>query len=300
MNDIKQLILNSSKKRIDPSTSLDAVYDQNTIKTLREILQGFNTLHLIYSNSAEETRLKVPQEMRRAGLQISYEIPTGDSYTFVMERYMGKSVDDTAFSNTDNWNEQSDMDKYISDLGQFTRFSEKSDYAVDTVVQKGSYLFKFIEAHSAGAWNFSHVKPYSVIDYIQDINTQLQNQKEIIESTVKYKTVLISDVSYAALTKYDDKSLYFVYDTSDKTKVAKPVNQVFTYDGYLHVLESTKEYTVTGNGGTIVGDYKFTVTLNDGYMWDDGTDDVLTITYTIMETNPGTWYFGSVFPMVFA
>lgn len=67
--------------------------------------------------------------------------------------------------------------------------------------------------------------------------------------------------------------------------IEKPTNQTFEYDGEIHTLISTDDYTVTGEGGSEPGTYKFKVVLNAGKWWTDKTNTPIFITYTINQTN---------------
>ena len=95
----------------------------------------------------------------------------------------------------------------------------------------------------------------------------------------------------------DKDTIYFVYEPINYTKVDKPANRIIIYDGSTYTLAPTDAYKVTGSGGSAIGVYTFTVTLNQGYMWSDSTLGDLTITYTIRE-RPTGWVFGNAFPII--
>lgn len=70
----------------------------------------------------------------------------------------------------------------------------------------------------------------------------------------------------------------------NKAKVEKPnlENIKFTYNGEEHRGVTPAEgYIVVGNGEKEAGDYNVTVTLDKNYEWADGSEDVLTGSYTV-------------------
>lgn len=93
-------------------------------------------------------------------------------------------------------------------------------------------------------------------------------QKEVIN--------IIKDVVNQLCTK---NNLQFDYISS--IEVEKPQNQTFDYDGSIHALESTDKYTVTGTGGSEPGTYTFKVVLLPGKWWTDGTNNPISVVYTI-------------------
>lgn len=141
-------------------------------------------------------------------------------------------------------------------------------------------------------------------------SANVQGAVELIDAKIKalqdtinnmhnsgYTIDLLEEDQYTALTKYDKNTVYFVYEPMVYTKIDKPVNRVIIHDGNTYALHSTDGYTVTGVGGSAIGVYTFTVTLNQGYMWTDGTLSDLTITYTIRDVPTG-WVFGNAFPII--
>lgn len=93
-------------------------------------------------------------------------------------------------------------------------------------------------------------------------------QKEVIS--------IIKDVVNQLCTK---NNLQFDYISS--IEVEKPENQTFDYDGSIHTLESTDKYTVIGTGGSEPGTYIFKVVLLPGKWWTDGTNNPISVIYTI-------------------
>ena len=89
-----------------------------------------------------------------------------------------------------------------------------------------------------------------------------------------------------------------VYEPITWATVDKPTNTTFIYDGLVHSLFTTDAYTVFGTGGSQVGTYTFTVRLNYGYKWTDGSLNNVVVVYTINE-DTSDWVFGDTFPIRF-
>lgn len=63
---------NSKEYPIFPVTYTHAVYDGKTGANLESMLAQFNNVFLQYQGTAKDTRLLLPKEMRRKGVQITY------------------------------------------------------------------------------------------------------------------------------------------------------------------------------------------------------------------------------------
>lgn len=90
------------EKNVFPISVFQAIFDGLTGLRLDVALNNINYIWVIFSVDKSTTRLKVGSEQRRAGLVISYEDSTGKIIT---ERYIGYEVDDTNWSDDDNWEE---------------------------------------------------------------------------------------------------------------------------------------------------------------------------------------------------
>lgn len=60
------------RKPIYPPTVIQAVFDAKTGASLEAILAQFNSIYVQYQGTPKETRCIIPEEMRRAGLTITY------------------------------------------------------------------------------------------------------------------------------------------------------------------------------------------------------------------------------------
>lgn len=84
-----------------PITTLSAIKDLSTGKTLDVILEEFNHIYLPFKdNSKTLTRLQVPANMRRQGLWITYVSCKGNTIT---EYYNSNDFSNKAWGDNKNW-----------------------------------------------------------------------------------------------------------------------------------------------------------------------------------------------------
>ncbi len=88
-------------KDLYPITSLGAIKDLSTGKTLDTILEEFNHIYLPFKdNSKTLTRQQVPNRLRRKGLWITYESCQGNVIT---EWYNSDDFSNKAWGDSANW-----------------------------------------------------------------------------------------------------------------------------------------------------------------------------------------------------
>lgn len=88
-------------KNLYPITSLSAIKDLITGKTLDVILEQYNHIYLPFKdNSKTLTRNQVPSNMRRKGLWITYESCQGN---IVTEYYNSSDYSNKAWGDNKNW-----------------------------------------------------------------------------------------------------------------------------------------------------------------------------------------------------
>lgn len=88
------------EKNVYPISLVQSIFDGITGNRLDVILSLFNCIYIPYGDSKRSTRLKVPNQMRRLGLIITFKDATNAIYT---QRYVGASFDDANWSNDKNW-----------------------------------------------------------------------------------------------------------------------------------------------------------------------------------------------------
>lgn len=88
------------EKNVYPISLVQSIFDGITGNRLDVILSLFNCIYIPYGDSKRSTRLKVPNQMRRLGLIITFKNATNTIYT---QQYVGNSFDDANWGNDKNW-----------------------------------------------------------------------------------------------------------------------------------------------------------------------------------------------------
>lgn len=127
--------------------------------------------------------------------------------------------------------------------------------------------------------------------YYMTHGTELDNggmvTSQFLEENYYSQKQIIELFKYAMSNLFSVSGNTLVLGTSaiDIILIEKPTDQTFEYDGQIHTLQSTEDYTVVGEGGSDPGTYKFKVILNVGKWWKDETNTPIFITYTINKEN---------------
>ncbi len=88
-------------KDMYPVTTIAAIKDLSTGKTLDRILEEFNHIYLPFKdNSKSITRLQIPNNLRRKGLWITYTSCKGNTIT---EWYNSNDFSNRAWGDSKNW-----------------------------------------------------------------------------------------------------------------------------------------------------------------------------------------------------
>lgn len=88
------------EKNVYPISLVQSIFDGITGNRLDVILSLFNCIYIPYGDSKRSTRLKVPNQMRRLGLIITFKDATNTIYT---QQYVSNSFDDANWGNDKNW-----------------------------------------------------------------------------------------------------------------------------------------------------------------------------------------------------
>jgi hypothetical protein len=115
---VKQLFEKVAKGYIPiyPLASMDNIVDENQSISLTEVLNKYNHIYVTFADDAKETRLLIPDFLRRYGLWLSYE-KDGSLYT---EFFKGSNVDaqqEERWSGDEYWEYVPDL-QYINDASQ--------------------------------------------------------------------------------------------------------------------------------------------------------------------------------------
>lgn len=141
---------------------------------------------------------------------------------------------------------------------------------VPKIVVMGQQDYDDLETKDPGVYYMTHGEEDNDSGIITSdlLKQNYYTQKQVID--------IIKDVVNQLCTK---NNLQFDYISS--IEVEKPQNQTFDYDGSMHSLASTDKYIVTGAGGSEPGTYTFKVALLPGKWWTDGTNNPISVVYTI-------------------
>ena len=115
---VKQLFEKVAKGYIPiyPLASMDNIVDENQSISLTEVLNKYNHIYVTFADDAKETRLLIPDFLRRYGLWLSYE-KDGNLYT---EFFKGSNVDaqqEERWSDDEYWEYVPDL-QYINDASR--------------------------------------------------------------------------------------------------------------------------------------------------------------------------------------
>lgn len=115
---VKQLFEKVAKGYIPiyPLASMDNIVDENQSISLTEVLNKYNHIYVTFADDAKETRLLIPDFLRRYGLWLSYE-KDGNLYT---EFFKGSNVDaqqEERWSGDEYWEYVPDL-QYINDASK--------------------------------------------------------------------------------------------------------------------------------------------------------------------------------------
>lgn len=128
------------KKNIFPKNYTDNIRDKESNKTLTEILQGFNCYFLSYTNSPEETRIQLPQNLRKRGIWITY---IDNESILHVEYYTAVIFIDTEFQKNENWISFQDTVQHYTyeNMSKYSlRITSESGGNENNSNDKGSYI----------------------------------------------------------------------------------------------------------------------------------------------------------------
>ena len=248
--DIKQLFERVSKGYIPiyPLASMQSIVDENQSINLAEVLNKYNHIYVTFQDNAKETRLIIPDFLRRYGLWISYEID-GSLYT---EYFKGSNMDaqqEERWSSDEYW-------EYIPDL----QFIEDASRRIPSGAILPEHLSDSLQ---------QLISQYHTINNMVDDEDLTTKDCGIIKfKDKKYEPNIASGKGYKILRKYfangvntltvEDfewqNTIYEVrydYDLQGQT-LALPKGATLLFKG-----GNINNGTIQFNGGTIIGADKF-------------------------------------------
>lgn len=248
--DIKQLFEKVAKGYIPiyPLASMQSIVDENQSINLAEVLNKYNHIYVTFQDNAKETRLIIPDFLRRYGLWISYEVD-GSLYT---EYFKGSNMD---AQQEERWSDDSYWE-YVPDLQYIEDASRRIPAGAILPEHLSDSLQQLISQH------------HTIINMVDDEDLTTKDCGIIKFKDKKYEPNIASGKGYKILRKYfangvntltkEDfewqNTIYEVrydYDLQKQTLVL-PKGATLLFKG-----GSINNGVVQFNGGTIIGADKF-------------------------------------------
>lgn len=127
-------------QNVYPKNYTDNIKYSNDYKNLTEILEDFNCYFLSYTNSPEETRIQLPQSLRKRGIWITY---IDNESILHVEYYTAVIFIDTEFQKNENWISFQDTVQHYTyeNMSRYSlRVTSESGSKEDNSCDKGSYI----------------------------------------------------------------------------------------------------------------------------------------------------------------
>lgn len=127
-------------QNVYPKNYTDNIKYSNDYKNLTEILEDFNCYFLSYTNSPEETRIQLPQSLRKRGIWITY---IDNESILHVEYYTAVIFIDTEFQKNENWISFQDTVQHYTyeNMSRYSlRVTSESGGNEDNSYDKGSYI----------------------------------------------------------------------------------------------------------------------------------------------------------------
>lgn len=127
-------------QNVYPKNYTDNIKYSNDYKNLTEILEDFNCYFLSYTNSPEETRIQLPQSLRKRGIWITY---IDNESILHVEYYTAVIFIDTEFQKNENWISFQDTVQHYTyeNMSRYSlRVTSESGDNENNRNDKGSYI----------------------------------------------------------------------------------------------------------------------------------------------------------------
>lgn len=127
-------------QNVYPKNYTDNIKYSNDYKNLTEILEDFNCYFLSYTNSPEETRIQLPQSLRKRGIWITY---IDNESILHVEYYTAVIFIDTEFQKNENWISFQDTVQHYTyeNMSRYSlRVTSESGGNENNSNDKGSYI----------------------------------------------------------------------------------------------------------------------------------------------------------------
>ena len=127
-------------------------------------------------------------------------------------------------------------------------FSTSTAYAIGDYVVYENQLYRFTSAHSAGAWNSSHVTATTVSEDLEDFNDELSNTKADLNALsdskeTSYITPGLNKSQDGIVASWETDGRLKIYGTSDKTR------RLLCLNGQNQMATSSTSFSKTIDAG---------------------------------------------------
>lgn len=234
--------------KIFPLAHMQAIIDNNRGISLAEILKYYNHLYLIYQDNAAETRLLIPEFLRRFGLWISYE----DADGLHTEWFTGSNVDAEDMSkwiDDANWEVIPDLNYVNSAASRIPNgaiLPEMLSPALQDFLSEHNEIINFVDDEDLTELK-CHIIKFKDKEYNPDLASG-QGYKILRKNFVNGVNLLTQDMVS------DEETIYEVrYDFNlNGATISLPKNTSLWFKG-----GSINNGKIIFNGGFIVGKFSF-------------------------------------------
>lgn len=234
--------------KIFPLAHMQAILDNNNGISLAEILKYYNHLYLTYQDNAAETRLLVPEFLRRFGLWISYEDVNG----LHTEWFTGSNVDaesEDKWVDDANWEIIPDLNYVNSAASRIPNgaiLPEMLSPALQDFLSKHNEIINFVDDEDLTELK-CHIIKFKDKEYNPDLASG-QGYKILRKNFVNGINLITQDIVS------DEETIYEVrYDFNlNGATISLPKNTSLWFKG-----GSINNGKVIFNGGFIVGKFSF-------------------------------------------
>lgn len=234
--------------KIFPLAHMQAIIDNNRGISLAEILKYYNHLYLTYQDNAAETRLLIPEFLRRFGLWISYE----DADGLHTEWFTGSNVDAEDISkwvDDANWEVIPDLNYVNSAASRIPNgaiLPEMLSPALQDFLSEHNEIINFVDDEDLTELK-CHIIKFKDKEYNPDLASG-QGYKILRKNFVNGVNLLTQDMVS------DEETIYEVrYDFNlNGATISLPKNTSFWFKG-----GSINNGKIIFNGGFIIGKFSF-------------------------------------------
>ena len=230
--DIKQLFEKVAKGYIPiyPLASMQSIVDENQSINLVKVLNKYNHIYVTFQDSAKETRLIIPNFLRRYGLWISYEVD-GSLYT---EYFKGSNMD---AQQEERWSDDSYWE-YIPDLQYIEDASRRIPTGAILPEHLSDSLQQLISQH------------HTITNMVDDEDLTTKDCGIIKFKDKKYEPNIASGKGYKILRKYFANGVNTL--TKEDFEWQNTIYEVrYDYDLQEQTLVLPKGATLLFKGGSI-------------------------------------------------